>query len=302
MKRVTLTLLMCLLLAIATVTPTMLLLPTALAATPTPPNNRPTFPADTIPNEIPTLPDIIPTEPDADDNKSLSDYFPFNLLGDDMTLDDSTTTIEIMVLLTVLTLAPSILIMVTAFTRIVIVLSFTRSALGTQQMPPNQVMFGLALFLTFMVMFPVFDEIKTTAWDPYAAGEMQLDETLERSITPIRNFMYTQIRLQNHNTDLISFMNIARLPAPETLDDIPTHVLIPAFITSEIKTGFIIGFIIYIPFIVVDMVVASALMSMGMMMLPPVMISLPFKIMLFILVDGWNLTIGTLVKTFYATS
>ncbi|GHU96422.1 flagellar biosynthetic protein FliP [Clostridia bacterium] len=224
--------------------------------------------------------------------------FPFNLLGDDMTVEDSTSTVEILILLTILSLAPSILIMVTAFTRIIIVLSFTRSALGTQQMPPNQVMVGLALFLTFLIMFPVFDEIKTEAWDPYAAEEIEIDEMLSRTMTPIRGFMYEQIRLQNHVSDLQTFMQIARIENPQSLDDVPTHVLIPAFITSEIKTGFIIGFIIYIPFIVIDMVVASALMSMGMMMLPPVMISLPFKIMLFVLVDGWNLTVGTLVKTF----
>ena len=229
---------------------------------------------------------------------TLSDYFPFNLIRDDMTLEDSTTTIEIIILLTILSLAPSILIMVTAFTRIVIVLSFTRSAMGTQQMPPNQVMIGLALFLTFFVMFPIFDDVKTNAWDPYAAGDIQIDEMLDRTVKPIRVFMYDQIRLQRHDGDLINFMNIANRDIPESFEDIPTYVLIPAFITSEIKTGFVIGFIIYIPFIVIDMVVASALMSMGMMMLPPVMISLPFKIMLFVLVDGWNLTIGTLIKTF----
>ncbi|MCL2080904.1 MAG: flagellar type III secretion system pore protein FliP [Oscillospiraceae bacterium] len=243
--------------------------------------------------------DLIPSEPETDQRSTLSDYFPFNLLGPDMTVDDATTTVEILVLLTILSLAPSILIMVTAFTRIVIVLSFTRSAMGTQSMPPNQVMVGLALFLTVFVMYPVYEEIKTDAWDPYAAEEIQLDEMLERTMFPIRKFMYEQIRLKNHEEDLINFMNIARLdPYPESFEEIPTRVLIPAFITSEIKTGFIIGFLIYIPFIVIDMVVASALMSMGMMMLPPVMISLPFKIMLFVLVDGWNLTVGTLVETF----
>jgi flagellar biosynthetic protein FliP len=234
-----------------------------------------------------------------DGPQTLSDLFPFNLLGPDMTVQDATTTVEILVLLTILTLAPSILIMVTAFTRIVIVLSFTRNAMGTQSMPPNQVMIGLALFLTFFVMHPVYDEIKTNAWDPYAAEEIQLDEMLTRTIYPVRVFMYNQIRANSNENDLINFMQIARLdPWPEEFDDIPTYVLIPSFITSEIKTGFIIGFMIYIPFIVIDMVVASALMSMGMMMLPPVMISLPFKIMLFVLVDGWNLTVGTLVQTF----
>ncbi|GHV36427.1 hypothetical protein FACS18949_15820 [Clostridia bacterium] len=261
---------------------------------------------DATPNPDLTLPDevnppLIPTAtppPDSATRTGLGGIWPFNLLGDDMTVEDSTSTVEILILLTILSLAPSILIMVTAFTRIIIVLSFTRSALGTQQMPPNQVMVGLALFLTFLIMFPVFDEIKTNAWDPYAAEEIVLDEMLERTINPIRGFMYEQIRLQNHVSDLQTFIQIAKLENPQSLDDVPTHVLIPAFITSEIKTGFIIGFIIYIPFIVIDMVVASALMSMGMMMLPPVMISLPFKIMLFVLVDGWNLMVGTLVKTF----
>ena len=244
----------------------------------------------------------LPTEQQTDESRTLSDYFPFNLLGPDMTVGDATTTVEILVLLTILSLAPSILIMVTAFTRIVIVLSFTRNAMGTQSMPPNQVMIGLALFLTFFVMFPVYDEIKTNAWDPYAAEEIQLDEMLERTIYPIRVFMYEQIDYNNNQVDLANFLQMAGIGRPETFEDLPTYVLIPAFITSEIKTGFIIGFMIYIPFIVIDMVVASALMSMGMMMLPPVMISLPFKIMLFVLVDGWNLIVGTLFRTFLDTS
>ena len=233
---------------------------------------------------------------DTDDTSGVP--FPFNIFGGEMTVEDSTTTMEILILLTILSLAPSILIMVTAFTRIVIVLSFTRSAIGTQQMPPNQVMIGLALFLTLFVMFPIFDQIKTEAWDPYAEGDINIEEFLDGTMGPLREFMHGQIQLQGHGSDLATFMSLANLERPETPDDIPTHVLIPAFITSEIKTGFTIGFIIYIPFIVIDMVVASALMSMGMMMLPPVMISLPFKIMLFVMVDGWNLTIGTLVKTF----
>ncbi|MCL2084609.1 MAG: flagellar type III secretion system pore protein FliP [Oscillospiraceae bacterium] len=225
--------------------------------------------------------------------------FPFNILGGDMTLEDSTTTMEILILLTILSLAPSILIMVTAFIRIVIVLSFTRSAMGTQQMPPNQVMIALALFLTLFIMFPVFDQIKAEAWDPYAAGEIAMDEFLEGTMRPLRGFMLEQIRLQRNESDLMNFMNLARLERPGSIDDIPTHVLVPAFITSELKTGFIMGFIIYIPFIIIDMVVASALMSMGMMMLPPVMISLPFKIMIFVAVDGWNRTVGTIVDSFH---
>jgi flagellar biosynthetic protein FliP len=203
-----------------------------------------------------------------------------------------------MLLLTVLTLVPSILIMVTAFTRIVIVLSFTRNAMGTQQMPPNQVMVGLALFLTFFVMYPVYTQIVDEAWTPYRAEEISLDEAMDRTMTPLRGFMFEQIELQGNQTDLRTFMSMAQMDIPETREEIPSHVLIPAFVTSEIKTAFQIGFMIYVPFIVIDMIVASALMSMGMMMLPPVMISLPFKIMLFVLVDGWNLTISSLVRTF----
>ena len=256
------------------------------------------FAPTALATEIPPLDVTIGGDTEPDTASRLSDYFPFNLFGGDMTLEDATTTVEILVLLTILSLAPSILIMVTAFTRIVIVLSFTRSAMGTQQMPPNQVMIGLALFLTFFVMFPVYDEIKTNAWDPYAAEEIQLDEMIDRTIGPVRWFMFRQIGFMDNMEDLVNFMGIAGLDRPDSLEDIPTHVLIPAFIISEIKTGFIIGFMIYIPFIVIDMVVASALMSMGMMMLPPVMISLPFKIMLFVLVDGWNLTVRTLFNLF----
>jgi flagellar biosynthetic protein FliP len=230
--------------------------------------------------------------------------FPFNIISD---LFDGvsapegvTNTVEIMLLLTVLTLVPSILVMMTAFTRIVIVLSFTRNAMGTQQTPPNQVIIGLALFLTFFVMAPVFDEIYTNAWQPYEAEEITFDQAAENTIEPMRRFMFQQIELQNHQTDLREFLILSGRgqTAPQSLADIPTHVLIPAFITSEIKTAFRMGFYIFIPFIVIDMVVASALMSMGMMMLPPVMISLPFKIMLFVLVDGWNLTIQTMIRTF----
>ncbi|MDR2670498.1 MAG: flagellar type III secretion system pore protein FliP [Oscillospiraceae bacterium] len=227
-----------------------------------------------------------------------ADLFPFSLLDGETDTQGVTTTVEIMLLLTVLTLVPSILIMVTAFTRIVIVLSFTRNAMGTQQMPPNQVMVGLALFLTFFVMYPVYTQIVDEAWTPYQAEEISLDEALDRTMTPLRGFMFEQIELQGNQTDLRTFMSMARIDMPETREEIPSHVLIPAFVTSEIKTAFQIGFMIYVPFIVVDMIVASALMSMGMMMLPPVMISLPFKIMLFVLVDGWNLTISSLVRTF----
>ena len=214
-------------------------------------------------------------------------------------VEGATDTIEIILLITVLSLAPSILVLMTAFTRIVIILSFTRNAIGTQQMPPNQVLVGLSLFLTFFVMFPVFSQIKEQAWDPYAAEEITFEEAADLTIRPLNDFMLTQIRLAGNESSLRTFMGLAQMEElPESIEDIPTYVIIPAFVTSEIKVAFTIGFLIFIPFIVIDMVVASTLMSMGMMMLPPVMISLPFKIMLFLLVDGWNLTIGNIIKSF----
>ncbi|TCT15089.1 flagellar biosynthetic protein FliP [Natranaerovirga pectinivora] len=185
--------------------------------------------------------------------------------------------------------------MMTSFTRIIVVLHFVRSALGTQQTPPNQVLVGLALFLTFFIMSPVITNINEQALKPYSAGEINQEEAIEIGIEPLRKFMLTQV----NDKDLSLFLRIAEINEVSTFDDIPTSVLIPAFIISELRAAFIIGFLIYIPFLVIDMVVASTLMSMGMMMLPPVMISLPFKILLFILADGWSLVIGELVKTFY---
>ena len=208
---------------------------------------------------------------------------------------DNATTVQIALLLTVLTLAPSILMMLTGFTRIIIVLSFMRNAMGTQQMPSNQVLIGLALFLTLFVMWPTFEAVKTQAYDPFVAEEISQSEAISRAAVPISEFMLSQTQ----KTDLDFFVKNANLEAPpETPYDVPFRVLAPAFITSEIKRAFSIGFAIYIPFIVIDMVVASTLMSLGMMMLPPSMISLPFKVLLFIMVDGWQLTIGTLLKTF----
>jgi flagellar biosynthetic protein FliP len=249
----------------------------------------------------PVVPGVTPA-PGLADNPAPADrdIFPFNMLrnlfGDEV--QGMSTTIELMLLLTVLTLAPSILIMMTSFTRIVIVLSFARNAIGTQQMPPNQVLIGLALFLTYFTMFPTINTVIDEAWTPYQKEEIQFDQAFANAVDPLRDFMLGQIRSQGHEGDLRNFMSLAKLNQPETTADIPTHVLIPAFITSEIKTAFRIGFYIFIPFIVIDMVVASALMSMGMMMLPPVMISLPFKIMLFVVVDGWNLVVGSVVRTF----
>lgn len=202
--------------------------------------------------------------------------------------------LQILFLLTLLTLAPSILIMMTSFTRLIIVLSFIRNALGLQQTPPNQVIIGLALFLTFFIMAPIGAQINDEAIQPYIKEEIDQELALERALEPIREFMFRQTR----DKDLGLFLNMKKLDGINTLEDIPNHVLIPAFIISELKTAFQIGFVIYIPFLVIDMVVSSTLMSMGMMMLPPVIISLPFKILLFILVDGWNLIIKSLVLGF----
>jgi len=209
--------------------------------------------------------------------------------------DGLSSTLQILILLTVITLAPSILILVTSFTRILVVLHFTRTATGLQTTPPNQVLIGLALFLTLFIMSPVFMEINEQAIKPLAANEITQEEALERGLDPLRDFMFKQIRNEG---DLTLFCNIAGIEEVETLDEIPTYVLIPAFIISELRIAFYIGFIIYIPFIVIDMVVSSTLMSMGMMMLPPTVISTPFKILLFIVVDGWSLIIGELVQTF----
>lgn len=207
------------------------------------------------------------------------------------------STLQILLVLTVLSIAPSILIMVTSFTRILIVLHFVRAALGTQSTPPNQILIGLALFLTFFIMSPVFNEINTTALQPFTNGEITQQEAFDRGIKPIRGFMYRQ----TNRKDLKLFLGIAEIPVNqlETEEDIPTTVLIPAFILSELRAAFIIGFVIYLPFIVIDMVVASTLMSMGMMMLPPTTISMPFKILLFVLADGWGLVIEQVVRTFY---
>ena len=223
-----------------------------------------------------------------------------SLFGKTVTLDDDgdpdnyVFSLQLLFVLTILTLAPSILIMLTGFTRILIVLSFIRSALGLQQTPPNQVIIGLALFLTFFIMMPIGTEINNVAIQPFVNEEISQEVALEKALNPIRDFMFKQTR----DKDIGLFMNIKGYSNVATLDDIPTHVLIPSFIISELKTAFQVGFIIYIPFLVIDMIVASTLMAMGMMMLPPVIISLPFKILLFVLVDGWNLIVKSLVLGF----
>lgn len=201
---------------------------------------------------------------------------------------------QILLIITVISLAPSILVMVTSFTRIIIVLHFVRTAIGTQSSPPNNVLIGLSLFLTLFIMSPVIAQIKTEAYDPLVAEEITQQEALERGIQPLREFMLKQTR----QDDLRLFMDIAKIEPVESVDELSITIIIPAFIISELRAAFIIGFLIYVPFIVIDMVVSSVLMSMGMMMLPPTTISMPFKILLFILADGWNLVIGQLVNSF----
>lgn len=208
--------------------------------------------------------------------------------------EDVALSVQILFLLTILSLAPSILIMMSSFTRIIIVLSFTRQALGTQQMPPNQILIGLALFLTFFVMNPVITEINENAYQPFSRGDITQEQAFENALSPVREFMYKNTK----EKDLALFLSLSENQEAVTLDDVPTSALIPAFIVSEIKIAFLIGFYLFIPFLIVDMVVASTLMSMGMMMLPPVMISLPFKLLLFVMVDGWNLVIKSLVVGF----
>ncbi len=202
--------------------------------------------------------------------------------------------LEIFLLLTVLSIAPAILIMVTSFTRVVVVLSVLRQAMGTQQMPPNQVVIGLAIFMTVFIMQPVATEINIQAFQPYLERRMPLSEAIETAARPLRTFMSRQTR----EKDIALFVEISKTERPKNIEEVSTFILIPAFIISELKTAFQISFLLYIPFLIIDMIVASILLSMGMMMLPPVMISLPFKIILFVLADGWNLIVGSLVKSF----
>ena len=204
------------------------------------------------------------------------------------------TTLQILFLLTVLSLAPAILIMTTCFTRIVVVLSLLRQALATQQLPPNQILIGLALFLTFMVLAPVWGQVNEVALSPLMDGEISAKQAYERGIVPVRQFMLKHVR----RSDLGLFLRLARVNGDVPIDKVPTTVIVPSFIISELKTAFIMGFILYLPFLIIDMVVASVLISMGMMMLPPILISLPFKLMLFVLADGWNLVVRSLVESF----
>ena len=204
------------------------------------------------------------------------------------------STLQVIGLLTILTIAPGILIMTTSFVRIVVVIGFLRNALATQNVPPNQVILGLAMFMTFYIMSPYWSAANENGIQPYLAGEISQEEAIDRTIEPIREFMFKQTR----ESDLALFVNLSEAERPESQDEVSTFVLIPAFMISELKTAFQIGFMIYVPFIVIDMIVATTLMSMGMMMLPPVMISMPFKILLFVMIDGWHLLIDSLIVSF----
>jgi flagellar biosynthetic protein FliP len=206
-----------------------------------------------------------------------------------------TLSLQTLLLLTSLTFLPAALLMMTSFTRIIIVLSLLRMALGTQSTPPNQVLVGLALFLTFFVMSPTLDRIHTEAYQPLSENRIELGEALDRGAVPLRAFMFKQTR----ETDLALFARMSNTNGMKSPDDVPMRILIPAFITSELKTAFQIGFAIFIPFLIIDMVVASVLMAMGMMMVSPMVVALPFKIILFVLVDGWNLLLGSLAQSFY---
>ncbi|WP_241674615.1 flagellar type III secretion system pore protein FliP [Paenibacillus luteus] len=205
-----------------------------------------------------------------------------------------TSALSILLLITVLSVAPAILVLMTSFTRIVIVLGFVRTSLGTQQMPPNQVLIGLAMFLTFFIMAPTFSQVNEVALQPYLKGQISQTEAFQEAAVPMKKFMFSHTR----EKDLMLFMNYTKTEKPETFEDIPITVLIPAYAISELKTAFQMGFMIFIPFLVIDMIVASTLMAMGMMMLPPVMISLPFKLLLFVLVDGWYLIVKSLLLSF----
>ena len=209
-------------------------------------------------------------------------------------LGQGSSAVQIFLLLTVLSLAPAILVLMTSFTRVVVILSFVRNALGTHQLPPTQVIIGLSLILTFFIMMPTFSEINTNALQPYINNQITREQAINAAEQPLRAFMFKQTR----EKDLQLFVNISKIDRPRTYGDIPTYVLVPAFVISELKTAFQIGFAIFITFMIIDMIVASTLMSMGMFMLPPMMISLPFKILLFVLVDGWSLVVQSVVTSF----
>ncbi|UCD17096.1 MAG: flagellar type III secretion system pore protein FliP [Candidatus Zixiibacteriota bacterium] len=216
-------------------------------------------------------------------------------VGESETPGDLSVTLQIILLMTVLTLAPSIILMVTSFIRLTVVLGFLRQAMGTQQLPPNQLILSLALILTFFIISPVANKAYNEGLKPYLAEEISKEEAYEKGLTPFKEFMLAQTR----EKDLGLFVNISGMERPNSSDDIPLHVLIPGFVLSELRTGFQIAFLVFVPFLIIDMIVASVLMSMGMMMLPPIIVALPFKILLFVLVDGWYLLVKSLVESFH---
>jgi flagellar biosynthetic protein FliP len=231
-------------------------------------------------------------------NAQQSTAIPFPRIGIDVgTADkpqDVSVTLQLLLLMTVLSLAPSILIMTTAYLRIIIVFHFLKTALGTPQMPPGQLLAGIAMFITFFIMAPTWKQLNDDALKPLMDGKITVQTAYDKGIEPVRAFMFKHVR----DEDLELFIGLSNMSKPKTRTDLPTYIVIPAFALSELRAGFIIGFFLFIPFLMVDMIVSSILMSMGMMMLPPMMISLPFKILLFILVDGWNLIVGSLVRSF----
>ncbi|MEG8945588.1 flagellar type III secretion system pore protein FliP [Rosettibacter firmus] len=208
--------------------------------------------------------------------------------------EDVSVTLQILLLMTILSLAPSIIIMTTSYLRIIIVFHFLKSAMGTQQMPPSQLLAGIALFITFFIMAPTWSKVNDIALQPLMDNKITVKEAYDKGIEPIREFMFRNTR----DEDLELFVSLSQMPRPKNRSELPTYILIPSFVLSELRAGFIIGFFLFVPFLMIDMIVSSILMSMGMMMMPPMMISLPFKILLFILVDGWNLIIGSLVRSF----
>lgn len=237
-----------------------------------------------------------PTMPDASTPTDAPSASPVNVTIDlgGGERQQISTGLQLVALLTVLSIAPALLVLLTSFTRIIIVLSFLKRSMGTGSQPSNQILVGLALFLTFFIMAPVWQQVHHDGLKPYMDEEIGAKEALQRGLKPIRDFMWAQTR----EKDLALFVHVSKMERPRSIDDVPTHVLIPAFVLSELRTAFTMGFVLFLPFLVIDMVVASVLLSMGMMMLPPVMVSLPFKILLFIMVDGWYLMVRSLVASF----
>ncbi len=266
-----------------------------IQANPATPMVVPTTPTGQSPTEV--------TPPAGGNLPSIPQNSPMNLTGklpDLSTRENFSAAMQIIILMTVLSLAPAILIMMTSFTRMIIVLSLLRQALGTQSLPPNQIIIGLAMFMTFLVMGPTMTKINETALQPYLDGQMDQRTALDRAVVPMRDFMIKQIIAADNDADVDLFSDFAGKPRPQTWDEVGTMTLIPAFVLSELKTAFILGFKVYLPFLIIDMVISTVLISMGMMMLPPVMISLPFKLLLFVLVDGWHLITHRLMSSFAA--